>query len=55
MSHVLQYALPHLRKAQGNIINDSSIVALLGQVGAVPYVTTKVSQGHMLSERLVKS
>ena len=38
-----QFALPHLRKTEGNIINISSLVASLGQVGAVPYVATKVS------------
>ena len=39
----LQYALPHLRKTKGNIIQDSSLVAEIGQSGAVPYVATKVS------------
>ena len=38
-----QFALPHLRKTEGNIINVSSLVATIGQVGAVPYVATKVS------------
>ena len=37
-----QYALPHLRKTKGNIIQDSSLVAEIGQPGAVPYVATKV-------------
>jgi len=36
-----KYALPHLRKTQGNIINDSSLVGQIGQQGAVAYVTTK--------------
>jgi len=36
-----KYALPHLRKTQGSIINVSSLVATLGQVGAVTYVATK--------------
>lgn len=36
-----KYALPYLRKTQGNIINDSSLVGMIGQVGAVTYVTTK--------------
>ncbi|ELU16268.1 hypothetical protein CAPTEDRAFT_105919, partial [Capitella teleta] len=36
-----KYAMPHLRKVQGCVINDSSLVAQIGQVGAVPYVTTK--------------
>ncbi|XP_056466838.1 17-beta-hydroxysteroid dehydrogenase 14 [Gadus chalcogrammus] len=36
-----KFALPHLRKTEGNIINISSLVAGLGQVGAVPYVATK--------------
>ena len=39
----LQYALPHLRKTQGNIINDGSLVAHIGQMEAVTYVATKVS------------
>lgn len=37
-----QFALPHLRKSQGNIINISSLVGAIGQVQAVPYVATKV-------------
>ena len=43
MSYFLasKYALPHLRKTQGSIINVSSLVASLGQVGAVTYVATK--------------
>ncbi|KAL8602000.1 hypothetical protein ACOMHN_008491 [Nucella lapillus] len=36
-----KYALPHLRKTQGNIINDGSLVATIGQMGAVTYVATK--------------
>ncbi|XP_076471402.1 L-fucose dehydrogenase-like [Babylonia areolata] len=36
-----KYALPHLRKTQGNIINDGSLVAHLGQMWAVSYVATK--------------
>lgn len=36
-----KYSLPHLRKTQGNIINVSSLVATMGQVGAVTYVATK--------------
>lgn len=36
-----QMSLPHLRKTQGSIINVSSLVATLGQVGAVTYVATK--------------
>jgi len=34
-------ALPHLRKAKGNIINISSLVGSMGQVGATTYVATK--------------
>ncbi|XP_062504266.1 17-beta-hydroxysteroid dehydrogenase 14-like [Corticium candelabrum] len=34
-------ALPHLRKTQGNIINISSLVATIGQLGSVAYVATK--------------
>ncbi|XP_029440055.1 LOW QUALITY PROTEIN: 17-beta-hydroxysteroid dehydrogenase 14 [Rhinatrema bivittatum] len=36
-----KYALPHLRKTQGNIINLSSLVGVIGQNYAVPYVSTK--------------
>ncbi|XP_038052830.1 17-beta-hydroxysteroid dehydrogenase 14-like [Patiria miniata] len=38
-----KYALPHLRKNKGNIINISSLVAKIGQNSAVPYVTTKLN------------
>uniref|UniRef100_A0A9J8AHG2 Hydroxysteroid (17-beta) dehydrogenase 14 n=1 Tax=Cyprinus carpio carpio TaxID=630221 RepID=A0A9J8AHG2_CYPCA len=38
-----KYALPYLRKTQGNIINLSSLVASIGQKDAAPYVATKVS------------
>ncbi|TRY87799.1 hypothetical protein DNTS_015705 [Danionella cerebrum] len=36
-----KYALPYLRKTQGNIINMSSLVASIGQKDAAPYVATK--------------
>lgn len=36
-----KHALPHLRKTSGNIINMSSLVATMGQVGGVTYVATK--------------
>jgi NAD(P)-dependent dehydrogenase (short-subunit alcohol dehydrogenase family) len=36
-----KFALPHLRTAKGNIINMSSLVASMGQVGAATYVATK--------------
>jgi len=36
-----KYALPHIRKVQGNIINMSSLVGKIAQIGAVTYVTTK--------------
>lgn len=36
-----KYALPHLRKTKGNIINMASMVGHLGQAGAVTYVATK--------------
>ena len=36
-----KYALPHIRKSNGNIINMSSLVNTLGQVGAVTYVSSK--------------
>lgn len=38
-----QYALPHLRQRQGNIINLSSLVGSIGQKNAAPYVATKVN------------
>ena len=38
-----QLALPHIRKTKGNIINMSSLVAQIGQPGAVSYVATKVN------------
>ncbi len=34
-------ALPHLRRAQGNIINLSSLVGAIGQLHATTYVATK--------------
>jgi NAD(P)-dependent dehydrogenase (short-subunit alcohol dehydrogenase family) len=34
-------ALPHLRRAKGNIINISSLVGSMGQIGATTYVATK--------------
>ena len=34
-------ALPHLRPAKGNIINMSSLVGSMGQIGATTYVATK--------------
>ncbi|XP_063798869.1 17-beta-hydroxysteroid dehydrogenase 14 isoform X3 [Pseudophryne corroboree] len=37
----IQYALPYLRKTQGNIINISSLVGVIGQKHAIPYVATK--------------
>ncbi|XP_030590823.1 L-fucose dehydrogenase [Archocentrus centrarchus] len=36
-----KYALPYLRKRQGNIINISSLVGIIGQKDAAPYVATK--------------
>lgn len=36
-----QYALPYLRKTQGNIINMSSLVGIMGQVHATTYAATK--------------
>ncbi|TSQ23978.1 17-beta-hydroxysteroid dehydrogenase 14 [Bagarius yarrelli] len=36
-----KFALPYLRKTQGNIINVSSLVASIGQKHAAPYVATK--------------
>ncbi|XP_075047779.1 L-fucose dehydrogenase isoform X2 [Mixophyes fleayi] len=36
-----KYALPYLRKTQGNIINISSLVGIIGQKHAIPYVATK--------------
>jgi NAD(P)-dependent dehydrogenase (short-subunit alcohol dehydrogenase family) len=36
-----KFALPHLRKTQGNIINMSSLVGIMGQLHATTYVATK--------------
>ena len=36
-----KYALPHLRRTQGSIINVSSLVGDFGQEGATTYVATK--------------
>jgi NAD(P)-dependent dehydrogenase (short-subunit alcohol dehydrogenase family) len=36
-----KFALPHLRKVKGNIINMSSLVGIMGQPGATTYVATK--------------
>ena len=36
-----KFALPHLRTARGNIINMSSLVGAMGQIGATTYVATK--------------
>lgn len=39
-----KYALPHLRKTRGTIINMSSIVALIGQPESTAYCATKGAQ-----------
>ena len=36
-----KFALPHIRKVKGNIINMSSLVGSMGQIGATTYVATK--------------
>src|SRR5262249_9908738 len=36
-----KFALPHLRKVKGNIINMSSLVGIMGQIHATTYVATK--------------
>jgi NAD(P)-dependent dehydrogenase (short-subunit alcohol dehydrogenase family) len=36
-----KFALPHLRRTQGNIINLSSLVGSMGQLQATTYVATK--------------
>jgi NAD(P)-dependent dehydrogenase (short-subunit alcohol dehydrogenase family) len=36
-----KFALPHLRKTRGNIINLSSLVGTMGQLHATTYVATK--------------
>ena len=56
MTFYVQFALPYLRKTEGNIINDSSLVAQIAQQGAVTYVATKVSislRGHHGRDRMV--
>ncbi len=39
-----KFAVPHLRKTRGSIINMSSEVALIGQAAAPSYVATKAGQ-----------
>ena len=39
-----KFAVPHLRKTRGTIINMSSEVALIGQAAAPSYVATKAGQ-----------
>jgi NAD(P)-dependent dehydrogenase (short-subunit alcohol dehydrogenase family) len=39
-----KYALPHLKKTQGNIIHISSMVGLVGQANAAAYAATKGGQ-----------
>uniref|UniRef100_A0A8C3VYG9 Hydroxysteroid 17-beta dehydrogenase 14 n=1 Tax=Catagonus wagneri TaxID=51154 RepID=A0A8C3VYG9_9CETA len=41
MYTLTKLALPHLRKSRGNVINISSVVGMIGQPQAVPYVATK--------------
>jgi NAD(P)-dependent dehydrogenase (short-subunit alcohol dehydrogenase family) len=36
-----KFALPHLRKTKGNIVNMSSLVGWMGQLHATTYVATK--------------
>lgn len=36
-----KFALPHLRKTEGNIINNCSLVSQIAQVEAVTYISTK--------------
>lgn len=39
-----KYAIPHLKKAKGNIINISSMVGVVGQPNATAYSATKGGQ-----------
>ncbi len=39
-----KFAIPHLKKTKGNIINMSSEVAIIGQTSAPSYVPTKAGQ-----------
>lgn len=39
-----KFALPHLRKTKGTIVNMSSMVALVGQPQSVAYCATKAAQ-----------
>lgn len=41
MFSACKFALPHLRKTKGNIINMSSLVGVIGQRHAVTYAATK--------------
>lgn len=42
-----KYAIPHLRKTKGNIVNISSFVALVGQPSAGAYLASKGGQISM--------
>ena len=39
-----KYAIPHLRKTKGNIINISSMAGIIGQSNAAAYIATKGGQ-----------
>ncbi|KAH9502365.1 hypothetical protein Btru_075506 [Bulinus truncatus] len=39
--YATKFALPYLRQTQGNVINNGSLVAYIGQPGAVTYAATK--------------
>ena len=43
---LFQYSLPYLRQTKGCLIQDSSLVAEIGQPGACAYVSTKVTKIH---------
>ena len=43
--HLLQLALPYLRKTKGNIINMCSMSGVVGQGNSTAYTPTKVTFG----------
>ena len=49
-----KYALPHLRKTKGNIINLSSLVGVMGQLYASTYVATKGAITSLTKARAVQ-
>uniref|UniRef100_A0A023FW00 Uncharacterized protein n=1 Tax=Amblyomma parvum TaxID=251391 RepID=A0A023FW00_AMBPA len=45
--HVMQKALPHLRKTKGSIVNVSSVASRTANVPAAPYCVSKAALDHL--------